>query len=177
MGFWDSLFGGANSSLSSDMAKTKQVGDFSTGMGESNLTAGSNFFKSILSGDASKQAQVLAPAISSAKTQASQDNKKNAIFGTRSGGTAAASSATDDKVHSDITNLIGNLTGGAASNLTSTGGNLLSTGLSATGQNAEMSQQQMENWANSILGLGTTKAAGAAEGAAIGALTGGGGGS
>jgi hypothetical protein len=138
------------------MAKTKQVGDFSTGMGESNLTAGSNFFKSILSGDASKQAQVLAPAISSAKTQASQDNKKNAIFGTRSGGTAAASSATDDKVHSDITNLIGNLTGSAASNLTSTGGSLLSTGLSATGQDADMSQKQMENWKSSIFGSAIT---------------------
>ena len=79
-------------------------------------------------------------------------------------------------MHSDITNLIGSLTGGAASSLTSSGSSLLSTGLSGYGEQAGLSQEQMQNWANSILGRGITGAVSSAEsfglGAAGGALSG-----
>lgn len=82
---------------------------FATNLGEKDLTASSDFMNAILSGDATKQAQVLAPEISAAKTSAAQDRKTGAEFGTRSGGTTAANNAATDKVHSDITDLLGNL--------------------------------------------------------------------
>lgn len=106
--------------------------NFATGLGQQDLTQSSNFMTSILSGDATKTAQVLAPQISSAKTSLQQDQKSAAQNGTRSGGTVAANNAAGDKVHANITDLIGSLTGSSASGLASTGGNLLSTGISGT---------------------------------------------
>jgi hypothetical protein len=156
--FFSALFGGSNAGLNQGIAKTSQIGDFATSLGESDLTAGSDFSKAILSGDSSKTFQVLAPLISSAKTSASQQNKTNAIFGTRSGGTAASTNATDDKVHSDITNLIGSLTGKAADSLTSSGSSLLNQGESADVNSSELSQQRFQNWQNSILGKGISGA-------------------
>jgi hypothetical protein len=151
-GFWSSLFGGSNSNLSGDIGATKQIAGFSQGLGQQNVTQGSNFFSSLLNGDASKTAQVLAPEISSLKTSTNQDQKTAAQNGTRSGGTAAGSAASKDKVHSDITNLTGSLTGSAASNLLSSGQGLLGTALGAYGQNADMSETQMQNWAGSLFG-------------------------
>lgn len=167
LSFWASLFGGSNPTLSSTIGQTGQIGGFATNLGEKNLTSSSNFWSSILSGDSSKISQTLAPEISAAKTSAQQQNKSTAEFGTRSGGTAASTAATNDAVHSSITNLIGGLTSSAASGLASTGSGLLGTGLSAYGQQADLSQQQIQNWANSILGLGVTKAAGYGEGFAL----------
>lgn len=159
MGSWfSSLFAGANPTLGTDIKKTGQVADFATGMGEKNLTTSSNFFNSILSGDSSKINQALAPEISAAKTSANQQNKTASEFGTRSGGTAASTAATSDKVHSDITNLIGSLTGNAASNLQSSGENLVNTGLQGINQQASLSQEQIDNWKNSIFGSAITGA-------------------
>lgn len=160
MSFFSSLFGGQNQTLNSTIGQSGQVGGFATGLGESNLGAASKFWNSILSGNSSDISKALAPQISSLKTSAAQTNKTNAEFGTRSGGTAASAASTDDKVHADITNLIGGLTSGAASGLASTGGGLLSTGLSAFGEQAQMSQQQVQNWRDSILGGALTGGAG-----------------
>jgi hypothetical protein len=175
--FFGSLFGGQNGTLSSDMSKTGQISDFASGMGQSNATAGSGFFNSILSGDATKTAQALAPQTSALKTSVQNDQKTATQNGTRSGGTAATNAASKDKVHSDITNLTGSLTGGAASNLLSSGQSLLGTALGGYNQQAAMSQQQMQNWQNSILGKGITGAVQGAEafgmGSAGGALPGG----
>jgi len=158
MGFAGSLFGGSNSTLSSDINKFGQIGDFATGMGEKNLTTSSNFWNSILSGDSSKQSQALAPQIGAAKQSAQQQNKTTAEMGTRSGGNAASNAGRSDKTRSDITGMIGQLTGNAASNLGSSGSSLLSQGASAYGQQVNASQQQMSNWQNSILGKFTTRA-------------------
>ncbi len=170
MGWWSSLFTGSNPTLSSDMNKTGSSADFSTGMGEKNLTSSSKFFNDILSGDSSKQSQALAPEIGAAKTSAAQTNKTNAEFGTRSGGTAASTAATNDKVHSDITGMVGNLTGTAANSLASSGSNLISQGMQGYKQQADMSQDQLENWSNSIFGKGITTAVSAAETMALGAM-------
>ena len=91
------------------------------GQGQSDITSGTNFFKSLLSGDPTQIAGVLSPAISADKVATQQDQKTTAMMGNRSGGTAAHNAAASDKVHSDITNLTGNLLGGAASSLTSAG--------------------------------------------------------
>jgi hypothetical protein len=125
-----------------------------------------------VSGDATKTSQVLAPVISAAKVSNAQTQKSNTEMGTRSGGTAASNNASSDKLHSDITNLTGSLTGKAADTLLSSGSSLLGTGLQATGMNEEFSQQRMENWSNSILGLGVTKGAGFAEGLGLNSIAG-----
>ena len=163
MGFWGALFGGKNDVLNQDINQTGQIAGYATGQGEKNLSSASDFWNSIVSGDSSKISQALAPEISSAKSQAAQDIKKSTMFSPRSGGTAASNAATADKTHGYITNLIGSLTGNAVSGLASTGTNELSTGLSATGQQAELSQERYQNWMDSILGKGLTTAAGAAE--------------
>jgi hypothetical protein len=155
--------------LDSLIPKYGAVGDYGTTQGESDINAGSGFWKSILSGDSSKTSQALAPAIDSAKKSASSDMKTTAMFGGRSGGTAASNAAKSDTVHGYITDLIGNLTGKAADSLTSTGGNLLTTGLGAYGQQEAASQEQMQNWSDSILGKGITSGVAAGESAGLGA--------
>jgi hypothetical protein len=160
LSFLSALFGGQNNTLSGDIGQTGNLAGFASSLGQKDLTSSSGFWQSILSGDSSKISQALAPAISSAKTSAQQQNTSTAEFGTRSGGTAASTAATNDKVHADITNLIGGLTGSAASNLASTGSGLLGTGLSAYGEQAGLSQQQMENWRQSLFGGAITGAVG-----------------
>jgi len=164
MSFFGSLFGGSNPTLNTAIGQTGQIGANAAGQGQNYLNQSGNFFSSILSGDASKVASALAPQISAAKTSQQQDQKTAAMFGGRSGGTAASTAAAGDKTHADITNLIGSLTNSSASTLGSMGSSLLSTGLSGIGLSADMSQERMKNWSNSILGLGTTAAAGFAEG-------------
>jgi hypothetical protein len=105
---------------------------FATGLGEGDLTKSSDFMSSILSGDSSKISQALAPQIGSAKERAQQGTKTAAEFGGRSGGTAASTAATNDKVHSDITDLIGSLTGSSVSGLATAGSDLLGKGISGT---------------------------------------------
>lgn len=119
--------------------------------------------KAILSGNSQQITQALAPQISAAKTSAQQTNKTNAEFGTRSGGTAASAAATNDKVHSDITNLIGNLTGSAASGLTSVGQNLLGQGISGSSTafgEAKQMQAQRAAKINDIFSSSASLAAG-----------------
>ncbi len=173
-GFFSSLFGGKNDVLNANIAKTGAIGDFSTGMGEKNLTTASDFWNGILSGDSSRQMSVVAPQVNAAKTSAAQENKTTAEMGTRSGGTAASTAATNDKVHSYITSLLGDLTGKAAGEVGSIGSSQLGAGLEAYGKQTDMSQLRMKNWEDSILGRGITTAVSAAETYALG---GGGGGS
>jgi hypothetical protein len=160
MGFFSSLFGGSNPTLSKDISQFGQIGGFATGLGEKNLTQASNFWSSILSGDPSKTAKTLAPQISSIQQQGEQQKQSTAQFGTRSGGSTAAMQQVGAQTRGSINNLIGSLTGSAASNLGSTGSGLLGQGMSAYSQQAGLSQEQMQNWSNSILGGALTGGAG-----------------
>ena len=168
MSFWSSLLGGASPTLNTDISSAGQIAGTATSLGTKNLNTASNFWNAIVGGDATKTMQALAPEVSAAKKSAAQTNKTNAIFGTRSGGTAASTAATTDKLHSDITNLIGSLTGGAASGLANLGSSLLGQGLDAYKTQADLSQQRMQNWSDSILGKGTTTAVAAGEAYALG---------
>ena len=172
MSFWGSLFGGSNPTLNKDMAQFGQIGGFATGLGEKNLSQASNFWSSILGGDPSKVAKTLAPQISSIQQQGQQERQGLAQFGSRSGGTNAASQMIGDKSRGAINDMIASLMGGAAGNLGSMGGSLLSQGQSAYGAQLGASQQQMENWANSILGRGITGGVAAAESFGLGAAGG-----
>ena len=166
--FFSALFGGSSANLNQNIGKTGQVADFATSLGEGNATAGSDFMRAITSGDASKISQTLAPEISAAKTSNQQSQKTNAEMGTRSGGTAATNAASSDKLHSDITNLTGSLTGKAADTLLSSGSTFLGLGEAANMDNANLGQQRFQNWMDSIAGKGITTAVSAAETYALG---------
>jgi len=172
MGFWGSLFGGSNPTLNSDIKQFGQIGSFATNLGESSMTKSKDYWSSLLSGDASKSAKALAPQISASKVAGQQQNKTGAEQGTRSGGTAASTAATNDTTRANITKLLGSLTSNAASSLGSLGSSALNTGISALSQQEQASQQQMENWSNSILGKGITGGVSAAESFGLGAAGG-----
>lgn len=144
--------------MNSDINATGGISNYATGLGEGNATKGSNWFQSILSGDPTRTAQALAPQINSLKTSVQQNQKSSDLTGNRSGGKAAGNAAASDKVHSDITNLTGELTGGAASTLLSSGSGLLGTALSGYGEQAGLDKERMDNWAKSILGSSITGA-------------------
>ena len=167
--FFSSLFGGSSSELNSLISQYGQVGSNSVGQGTKYLNQAGDFASGIVSGDSSKVSTLLAPEIGAAKKSAQEQTKTNATFGTRSGGNTAKNAAENDKVHSDITGLIGSLTGSSVSELGSLGSNLLSTGLGALGQEQGAVQQRMDNWSKSILGKSITGAVSAAESAGIGA--------
>ena len=150
--FFSSLFAGSNSTLSGDMSGTGSIGNFSSAMGQGNITNSSNFFNSLLSGNSKDQAKVLAPQIKTMQDQGQQQLNTTSQFGNRSGGTNASNQKNMDTTRGNIDNAISSLTGSAASNLMSSGQSLLGTSLEASGQQAQMSQQQMQNWNKSIFG-------------------------
>jgi hypothetical protein len=172
LGFFGALFGGKDVNLNTDIGATGQLAGNLSGQGQKYTNQAGDFFSSLVSGDAGKISQTLAPQISAAKTANQQSQKSNTEMGTRSGGTAASNAASSDKLHSDITNMVGSLTGGAAGSLASLGTNLTSQGLSAYGQNADLSAQRLKNWSDSILGLGLTKGAGFLEGMGLSGIAG-----
>lgn len=177
MSFFGSLFGGSNPSLNSDIGQSQGLASFLNTTGTSDVAASSNFKKGLLSGDWSKISTLLAPQISAIQRRSQQQKQQLGQFGGRSGGTTAAIYKAGDDVNSEVNDLVSGLTGKAADSLGSEGAGLLSEGETALDMNAKFSQQQMDNWRNSILGKGITGAVGAAEsfglGAAGGALPGG----
>jgi hypothetical protein len=176
MGFWGSLFGGSNPTLSKDINQFGQIGSFATGLGESNLSQASNFMSSIVGGDQSKIGKVLGPEISNIKGQGQQAKMQTAQFGNRSGGSNAAMQNVNDQSRASVNQMISSLLGTSVSGLASTGSSLLGQGMQALGQQSQLSQEQMQNWSNSILGRSITGGVAAAEsmgmGAAGGALSG-----
>ena len=170
-GFASSLFGGSNSTLSGDMASTGNIGNFSSAMGQGNITNSSNFFNSLLSGNSKDQAKVLAPQIKTMQDQGQQQLNTTSQFGNRSGGTNASNQKNMDTTRGNISSSISSLTGGAANSLMSSGQSLLGTSLDAYQQQEQMSQDQMKNWQNSILGNSISTGVGAAEAFATGGLS------
>lgn len=167
--FFSSLFGGSNSDLNNGIKQTAQIGQYASGLGESDTTSASNFYSSLLSGDASKVAKTLAPQIGEIQSQKQQQLNSLGQFGNRSGGTNAQAQGIKDSATGQVNNLVGSLTSGAAGSLASMGSNLLGTGLGAINSNADLSQTQMRNWESSILGKSITSAISSAESAGLGA--------
>ena len=172
MGFWSSLFGGSNPTLGSDIKDFGAIGSFATNLGESNLNKSSNFWSSILGGNQAQISQTLAPEVNAMQQQGQQQKQQLGQFGTRSGGTAAAAAGIDTSTRGNISNMVSSLLGSAASNLGSLGTSSLGMGMQALGQQATLSQEQMQNWSNSILGRSITGGIGAAESFGLGAAGG-----
>lgn len=116
---------------------------FATGLGESDLTASSKFMTDILSGDPTKVATALAPQINQQQQRTQQAKDTTAQFGPRSGGTAATVANMGAADRASTTDLVGNLTGKAASDLGSVGSNLLNTGME--GNQAAFSEANTEH--------------------------------
>jgi hypothetical protein len=66
--------------------------------------------------------------------------------------------------------MVGNLTGTAANSLASSGSSLISQGMQGYNQQADMSQEQLENWSNSIFGQMAAQGSGFVEGMAEGGI-------
>lgn len=158
--FLSSIFGGANPTLGGDINQSGQIAGFGQSLGEGDLQNASGFYNDILSGNSAKQAAVLAPEISNIQKQGQEQINNAAQFGNRSGGTNAAAQNNIDTQRGQVSNMVSGLMGNAASGLSSIGSNALNTGLSANAQQADQSQQQMQNWQNSILGGALSGAAG-----------------
>jgi hypothetical protein len=177
MGFFGGMFGGSNPTLNKNIDQLGSVGSFLTNTGTKDVATSSNFLNTLLSGNSTNVAQLLAPQTEGVRNRAQQQKMQLGMSGTRGGGTTGAMLKADDDVHAQINDMIAKMTGGAVTELGSEGSGLISQGTSAMDEEAKLSQQRMENWRNSILGKGLSTAAQAAEafgmGAAGGALPGG----
>jgi hypothetical protein len=147
-----------------------QIGSFATGLGESNLAQASAFNSALLSGDTAKIGKLLAPQTSAIQGQKQQQLNSTAQFHNRSGGTNSSNQTAGDKARSSINDMVSSLTSSALGNASSLGSSLLSQGTAAYGDQLKASQIQMENWSNSILGMGLTQGAGFAEGFGLGKI-------
>ncbi len=152
MSFFSALFGGSSPEINSSLSNTGKLAGFSSGQGQANTTAGSGFFNSILSGDSTKIASALAPAISAGQQGVQQQKQQIANFSNRSGGSTAKVNSLDSANRGNIINMVGGMQSGAASTLLSSGQSLLGTALGGYSQQADLAQKQMDNWSNSIFG-------------------------
>jgi hypothetical protein len=169
MSFWGSMFGGSNPTLNAAKTQAGQVAGFGTTKGEGLTTAAGNFFSDLMSGDSSKTAKLLAPQIKAQQDQAQQAKNTSAQFANRSGGTNARNQTIDDKTRANFGTMVSDLTGKAAGQAAQMGQSLLDTGISALKDQVNFSQQQMDNWSNSIFGQGMSSGAGFLEASAMGA--------
>lgn len=123
---------------------------FATGLGEKNLTQSSQFFSDLLN----NPMKALAPEISAGQNEVQQQAKTNAEFGNRGGGTNASTQAASAQNRGNIINLMGKTQTGAAGELASSGGNLLSQGMSGSqagfGEAQTMQQQRAKMWSDLI---------------------------
>jgi hypothetical protein len=164
-----------------ELGAVGNIGNFATSTGMGDISAASDFWKAILSGDQSQPSRVLGPAYSNISKRGGEELKTLSEFGTRSGGTAAAQQQIGESERGQASALEGGLIGSAASNLGSIGGGLLSTGLSAHeiafGEEQTIQQQKqakLNDIFKSIMDVATSVAtlgAGAGATAAFGKLS------
>jgi hypothetical protein len=162
-GFLSGIFGGSNPTLNNTINNAGGISQFGTNTGQGAITDANSYYQNILSGDPSKIAESIAPEIQAGQQQTQQAKQGMAQFGTRSGGTAAASAGADAANRGNIIYLIGKLQQGAASGETGIGENQTAQGLQANGQQAALSQEQLQNYMNSILGQGISGGVGYGE--------------
>jgi hypothetical protein len=169
-GFLSAIFGGANPTLGKDMNQFGAMAGNQTKTGEGDVNDASQYFQSILSGDPTKIATTLAPETAAVQDQTQQQKAQAAQFGARSGGTGSTVAGLDANGRAQLIKLIGSLQGGAASGAASLGTSQEGLASQNTGQQAQLSQEQLANFLNSILGKGISSGVGAAEGAGLTAI-------
>jgi hypothetical protein len=170
MSFFGSLFGGSNPTIGAGMKQAGQTSQWASAKGQGLTGQAGDFYSGLLSGDPKAMSKLLAPQIATQQQQGQQAKQTASQFGNRSGGTNAAMQTIDDKTRANLGSMISSLTASGAAGAADIGKSLIDTGLTSLGMQVNMSQQQMENWSNSILGKGVTQAASTAESAALGAM-------
>lgn len=159
MSFLGGIFTGSNPTLTGDEGQAGQIAGFGTSQGEGDIGAASAFDQNLLNGNSAEDAKLLAPEISNITGQTQQQANTIGQFGGRSGGNNSEVQAAGDKARASVNDMVSQLTGGAASQLGSLGTSTLGLGLNANEQQAQESQQQLENEKNSLLGNAITGAA------------------
>jgi hypothetical protein len=137
------------------------------GAGEGAETTAETYFNNLLT----NPTVALAPEIAAGQGQVEQQRLQDANFGTRSGGTAAATEAAEGAERGNIINLMGQTQGSAANALGTLGEAQVGAGSSALGSEATLANQRRQQLNQDVGGI----AQGAAEIAAP--FLGGGGGS
>ena len=150
--FMNGLFTGNNATESGDVGNAGNVMGFGTATGEGAVNTGLGFEEGLLSGYQAEEAQLLAPEIQNIQKQGQQQIQTAGEFGNRSGGVNASAQNNIDTQRSQVNDMVSKLTGDAAANVTSTGENLLNTGLKANQIQDEEAQKKMLNQQNSLLG-------------------------
>lgn len=169
------LVGGIFDLMSGDPAAGQEqqlgtLGTTQTSTGENLVTPAATYYENILSGDQGKIAQSLAPEISAGQGQVEQAALQGSNFGTRSGGTAAASRAAEDANRGNIINLVGGLQSGAAAGAASLGTNQESLGAGNINDVAQMRTARQNQAMSDVSGI-AKDAASIATGFAGGAPT------
>lgn len=152
--FLSGIFTGSNPTLQGDINQAGQIAGFGTTTGEGAIQSGLGFNEALLSGNQAKEAQLLAPQIQGIQQRGQQQLQTQGEFANRSGGVNASNQQNIDTQRADVNNMISQLTGGAARDVTQAGQGLLGTGLSANALQAQESQMQLENEKNSVFGKG-----------------------
>lgn len=168
--FLSGLFGGSSPGLSTAQSTAAGGAQYGFNTGEQNENAAGGYYNGILSGDPTKIAQSLAPALTANSQQAQQKKETTAQFGTRSGGNTAASDAIDSGTRANTVNLIGGALNGAAAGAAGLGENQVASGTQNNAVAGSFSQQELMNMMNSIFGKGISSGVGSLEGAGLGAV-------
>ncbi len=107
--------------------------------------------------------QLLAPQVNAAKTAGQNQKMSNAQFGNRSGGVVSSNNSINNATRGDISGLVGNLTGTAASALGSQGAGLLGMGMSGHqagfGEAQTMQSQRASQWNDLFNSIASTAGA------------------
>ena len=157
---FSSIFTGSNPTLSSGINNLQSLAGYSSNTGENATNAATGYDQGILSGDPTQVAQTLAPEIQTAQQQAQQNKNTVAQFGNRGGGMNAVSAGLDDATRGKIISLIGQLRQGAAGQLGQLGTQNLQLGQQGNVQASQLSQEQLQDYMNSILGKGAGQGVG-----------------
>jgi hypothetical protein len=170
-GFLSAIFGGANPTLGKDMNQFGAMAGNQNQTGTGDVNSASQYFQNILSGNPTQIAQTLAPETAAVQGQTQQAKNQAAQFGTRSGGTGSTVAGLDANGRSQLIQLIGQLQGGAASGAASLGTSQEGLASQNTGQQAQLSQEQLANFMNSILGKSISSGIGEFTGAGLDSAT------
>lgn len=168
-GFLSSIFTGSSPGLTQATNGLQSLAGYTGNTGEKATNAATGYDLGILSGDPTKVAETLSPEIKAAQDQAQQNKNTVAQFGNRGGGMNSVMAGLDDATRGKLISLMGQLRQGAAGQL----GQLGTSNLGMATQNnlgaGQLSQMQLQNMLNSILGKGISSGVGALESAGLGA--------
>ena len=169
-GFLSGIFAGNSPGLSTATNNLGSLAGYSGNVGQQGTNAGLGYDLGILSGDPSKIAAVEAPEISQAQGQTQQNKNTVAQFGNRGGGMNSVMAGLDDATRAKLINLTGSLQQEAAQNAAQIGQGATGQAIQSNMGAGQLSQEQLQNMVNSILGQGISSGIGGVEGFGIGKL-------